>query len=232
MSLQEPFLQAIIEHPDDDAPRLVFADWLEEQGQTERAEFIRVQCELARFSEDDPRRQNLEIRERELLTEYARQWAESLRSWGVPGEFTRGFVESITLRPQSFLDNADGIFGAAPIRCVEFQTAMFQLPALILIHPSSAALMPAVASCPHIRRLIRVSFWLNGIGDDGIRALAMSHFLTQLRSLDLRNNELSDLGVEALALSPNFSGLTVLNLASNKIGSVGVRALAGSRHLT
>jgi uncharacterized protein (TIGR02996 family) len=46
---------AVIAHPDDDAPRLVFADWLEEHGtkvDVARAEFIRVQCELARLPAD------------------------------------------------------------------------------------------------------------------------------------------------------------------------------------
>lgn len=44
------FLAAIAENPQDDTPRLIFADWLEECGnQPERAEFIRVQCELARM---------------------------------------------------------------------------------------------------------------------------------------------------------------------------------------
>ncbi len=37
----------ILEHPDDDDRRLVYADLLEEAGQGERAEFIRVQVELA-----------------------------------------------------------------------------------------------------------------------------------------------------------------------------------------
>ena len=41
------FLRTIIDAPDDDGPRLVYADWLEEHGETARAEFIRVQCELA-----------------------------------------------------------------------------------------------------------------------------------------------------------------------------------------
>ena len=40
------FLAAIKAAPDDDAPRLELADWLEEDGQPERAEFIRVQCRL------------------------------------------------------------------------------------------------------------------------------------------------------------------------------------------
>lgn len=42
------FLRAIIAAPDDDLPRLAYADWLEESGEAELAEFIRVQCELAK----------------------------------------------------------------------------------------------------------------------------------------------------------------------------------------
>src|SRR5262249_51734963 len=42
----EGFLQAILAAPEDDTPRLVYADWLEERGDP-RGEFIRIQCELA-----------------------------------------------------------------------------------------------------------------------------------------------------------------------------------------
>lgn len=42
-------LRDICAHPADDAPRLIFADWLDEHGQLERAEFIRVQCEISRW---------------------------------------------------------------------------------------------------------------------------------------------------------------------------------------
>ena len=40
----EPFLAAISANLDDDTPRLVFADWLQENGDEPRAEFIRIQC--------------------------------------------------------------------------------------------------------------------------------------------------------------------------------------------
>jgi uncharacterized protein (TIGR02996 family) len=43
------FLAAIRAAPDDDAPRLVYADFLHENGEEDRAEFIRVQCRLARM---------------------------------------------------------------------------------------------------------------------------------------------------------------------------------------
>ena len=46
-----PVRVAIIAHPDDDTPRLIFADWLEEKGDSARAEFIRVQIDRARLPE-------------------------------------------------------------------------------------------------------------------------------------------------------------------------------------
>jgi len=48
-----PFLRMIAENPDDDAPRLVFSDWLDEHEHHEHAEFIRLQIELARMDPSD-----------------------------------------------------------------------------------------------------------------------------------------------------------------------------------
>src|SRR3954463_15201453 len=52
MTSEEAFVQAILADPEDDTPRLVFADWLDEHGQHARAEFIRLQCRLAAAPED------------------------------------------------------------------------------------------------------------------------------------------------------------------------------------
>jgi uncharacterized protein (TIGR02996 family) len=41
-------LAAVRAAPDDDLPRLVMADWLEENGRGDRAEFVRLQCEIER----------------------------------------------------------------------------------------------------------------------------------------------------------------------------------------
>jgi uncharacterized protein (TIGR02996 family) len=51
-TLANDFLHAIWKSPDDDTPRLIFVDWLDENGDPERAEFIRVQCRLERTPED------------------------------------------------------------------------------------------------------------------------------------------------------------------------------------
>ena len=50
MSDHAAFLNAVLERPDDDLPRLVYADYLDETGEPNRAEFIRVQIELARLA--------------------------------------------------------------------------------------------------------------------------------------------------------------------------------------
>jgi len=53
MTEREGLLRAICEAPDDDAPRLVYADWLDEHGDPLQAEFIRVQIEMARIPKDE-----------------------------------------------------------------------------------------------------------------------------------------------------------------------------------
>src|SRR5262249_4725627 len=70
------FLADIRADPDDDAPRLIYADWLHEHGDADRAEFIRLQCELARLGAADPRRPALEQREGELLEAHRLRWTE------------------------------------------------------------------------------------------------------------------------------------------------------------
>lgn len=47
MTEQDAFLHAICTNPDDDTTRLVYADCLDEYGEHDRAEFIRVGCEIA-----------------------------------------------------------------------------------------------------------------------------------------------------------------------------------------
>lgn len=67
MTDRESLIRAICETPDDDVPRLVFADWLEEHGEAERAGFIRLQCEIAEWFDPHEQAPRLEpLREREI----------------------------------------------------------------------------------------------------------------------------------------------------------------------
>jgi uncharacterized protein (TIGR02996 family) len=53
---EQELLAAIWARPLEDAPRLIYADWLDERGDAPRAEFVRVQVEAARLSKWDDRR--------------------------------------------------------------------------------------------------------------------------------------------------------------------------------
>src|SRR5436309_1747714 len=94
---ETPFVRAIAEAPDDDLIRLVYADWLDDQGNP-YGEFIRVQVELEKLGETDPKRPALEERQREL--EHAvsfDQWKKSLFSYGFEARCRRGFVDELNL---------------------------------------------------------------------------------------------------------------------------------------
>ena len=68
MTDRDALLRTIVENPDDDTPRLVYADWLDDHGEAAEAEFVRVQVELepVRDRLDDPHVRRL-IRRAELL---------------------------------------------------------------------------------------------------------------------------------------------------------------------
>src|SRR5437762_7367117 len=97
MSDEQGFLAAIREHPDDDTPRLVYADWLDDHGDADRAEFIRVQCELARLGEYHERRNELEQREKELLKAHEMEWLGIIAEIEGRGEtrFARGLLSEL-----------------------------------------------------------------------------------------------------------------------------------------
>lgn len=141
MTAHDQFLQTIIANPDDDAPRLVFADWLEEQGECERAEFIRVQVELALLLEGIPEFQwdSLDhvcdpdssddqewkhhvnvLRHRE----YGLRGCEFFPSWCPliilhnvnTSRYVRGFIESIDVPWSQWLAYHEQIRTATPLR--------------------------------------------------------------------------------------------------------------------
>src|SRR6476660_8352291 len=87
MSDSPALLAAIRQAPADDAPRLVYADWLDEHGQPERAEFIRIQCELARR-----KTKALRGREAEMLAAHHDAFAGHLAAPGLRFRFERGFI--------------------------------------------------------------------------------------------------------------------------------------------
>jgi uncharacterized protein (TIGR02996 family) len=54
MNREAAFLEAIRAAPHDDGLRLVYADWLEEHGQSDKAEFLRLDCRLTAVLREPP----------------------------------------------------------------------------------------------------------------------------------------------------------------------------------
>lgn len=82
-------LAAIAADPDDDGPRIVYADWLQDHGDP-RGELIAVQCALSRGRATD-----LVERERSLLERHEDEWLARAGLRPGEGRFQRGFIERV-----------------------------------------------------------------------------------------------------------------------------------------
>lgn len=124
------FLRCILANPHDDQSRLILADWLQDYDRDpERAEFIRVQCELvATPAIPTEHFQHLKGRERELFNRNIYRWelginpiVAACRLGGDPESsheqiavITRGFVSEVRLTLVAFRGSRCGTCGAIP----------------------------------------------------------------------------------------------------------------------
>jgi uncharacterized protein (TIGR02996 family) len=206
------FLACAKERPEDDAPRLVLADWLEERGDpvlTARAEFLRLQCQ-------GPRTPLGRARQGELLGHFADTWLGPLRL------FVRGWSGSRGLL-QVGADARELLGGAA-----DLPPEAFAWVEGLTVYGLDDKQATRLAGSPWLTQLNALVAPRNGLGDAGARALANSPYLAGLRTLFLRGNAVGDAGATALATSPWLGSLSVLSLAQNRVGATGARALATS----
>ena len=118
MTEREARLRAVCENPDDDTPRLVLADWLQENGDEPRAEFIRVQVEQSRLKPGTVPDWKCYSRARKLFTSHGRAWEQQIVAndefrWD---EFVRGFAEGVAVTSiATFKDFAKPIFSRTPL---------------------------------------------------------------------------------------------------------------------
>jgi uncharacterized protein (TIGR02996 family) len=241
--MHDAFLQEILARPDDDAPRLIYADWLEEQGDV-RAEFIRIQCALWGMEEYHPDYRRLHARELALLKQHKDAWLGPIRHMTFEARFYRGFVREITVGPQQFLRHWTELFRLAPIQ------------RLNLTRVTDATVLPLVA-CEGFRRITELRI----TGDSGGGRLASlllgSYHLLLIRKLvwrgeldpdaqevisDLvRDSRLTELTIEQAFLGPRAThqfgivgqqrALVALDVSSCGIG-YGLQHLATSGWLT
>jgi uncharacterized protein (TIGR02996 family) len=199
MNIEAALLAEVIANPAEDGPRLICADWLEEYGGKagqERAEFIRVQIELARLDEDDPRRAELQGRERRLMPRWEREWSWPIRHLFERLEPRRGFAERVTVSARKFVQNGETLFAVAPLREIQ------------LVGLESAPDLPQQPALSRIEHLgIR-----NLIDSHPLPSLLRSHHLADLRGLDLECCDLPS-GRSLFTRMPDLRSLTLTQCA-------------------
>jgi uncharacterized protein (TIGR02996 family) len=252
MSAEALFL-AILENPEDDLPRLAYADWLDEHGDERRAEFIRVQCRLARLPDNDPDRPALRRREMELIAAHGAGWLEELPAAMretplLASPFRRGFPADVTVALKDFCSGGEELFNCAPIESVTVhdlprrgtgqekhgRAEMMLLRAIFgsTTHGAADAASAGaadLAGCPALARVREVHLGYNELTADNLAALLDSpHWPTGVIELDLGMNRIGAAGAERLASCPKLSRLTRLKLNGNRIAAAGASALARS----
>jgi uncharacterized protein (TIGR02996 family) len=169
---EEGLLQSILAAPDDDGVRLVYADWLDEHGQPERAEFIRAQVALESEPELSPRWRELYARSEKLLKGRVTKWCPPLENLGAQPAYRRGFVESVVTSTRLFVRRAADLFAKVPLRWLRLGSTA-----------EGVSLADALRS-PALARMygLTVDFPLEG---DDPRALAESPHAANLRVLEV-----------------------------------------------
>jgi uncharacterized protein (TIGR02996 family) len=221
MSDGDALLAAILAEPDEDTPRLAYADWLDEVGDEvgqARAELIRVQIELARMP-PGVRNLNLEAREKRLLAIHYKDWLAPLQAEGEPlrggeahGLFRRGFVEVVWMPATWFVTRAEVLFGRVPVR------------ELRVTHAAIEELAAVVASA-YFPRLNALDMCNRGLGDRVARVLTQRPAVAGLSRLSLRGCGLTDAAAYRLADADFDWPLAELDVTHNAISAAGLAVL-------
>ena len=251
MTDRDAFLAAIRANPDEDTPRLAFADFLDEQGTKPdqyRADFIRTACRLARAEPYSPEWRVLGERNAKLVRKIPATWTAHLKGRAIASDFERGFIGHVTMYSKRFVAEGAKLFDDDPIRTVKFATLK-----------SARGSVPAkeLFACPHLARLARVILDGSGLKDKELAAFAQSPHTANLRGLSLGgdnpfprsalpallaarpnladlsllgNTHVKDPHMKALADAKGLANLTHLNLDRTGVTAVGIASLVGSKH--
>jgi uncharacterized protein (TIGR02996 family) len=242
-AIEHAFLRAIHDCPLDNAPRRIYADWLEERGEV-RAEFIRLQCDLTASNASDCARNDLRVRERSLLAKFGKTLAGPLGDVVQHVEFERGLPKTVTIRPKDFIHN-DGLIRVYAIHRAWFvgwgrgvaslarAPHLMQLTAAGFRHadlPYHAWL--ALFQSPGMERVEELDLSHNALPRGAWLTLLDGHFLPNLKRLNLENNRLGLVALRQLAAAPLLARLREVRLRGNRRDAQAMTILYASPHLT
>jgi uncharacterized protein (TIGR02996 family) len=216
-SSTEELLEAVLDAPDDDAPRLVYADALLDRGDP-RGELIVAQLQLARERMVEARRLELEAAAQKLVREHTARLGAAYAELNAGFMFRRGFVEQLTAPARALLGSA------------AFARLMTHEPVreLMLLEVDDDA-AEEIAALPLMRRIVHLGC-RGSLGARGAKVLAEAPTLAGLRALDLAGTMLGEAGCGAIAGSRVLSPLS-LALNGTAAGDGGAIALAGGAAL-
>jgi uncharacterized protein (TIGR02996 family) len=252
----ESLYAGICAHPDEDTPRLVLADWLDEQGDKPsafRADIVRTHCRLARMEPWSPEWRELNEHWQTLSVKFEGQkvdnklpWAAHLKGRVRAWALERGLVGHLTLFSKRFVNEGDSYFEQDPVRSVKF----------VKLDSAMGSVKPDVLfKCAHLARIAEVDFDGSGLADKALDLFAQSPHIAGLRSLGLggnnpfarttlpkllaklpalaklnlaNNSHFTNADAEELAKCAHLARLRVLNLNGTGVKGEGVAALAGS----
>ncbi len=241
---ERALLDAILAAPDDDAPRVVYADWLQQRGDP-RGELIAVGLELARMAPGDPRRRELaerhEVLERAhrivvdgkpVVGMYERGFPTDIGLWG--DELDR-LAKVVPLAPLvslgiSYVDDAQlcrlATMSIGTIRRL-YVRAVDRTPRVVL-----SASLRALAAWSELHKLDRLDLWAK-LDRAAFRAILFADGL-RLRHLRLGKTSLGSAAVNAIVESPQATTLETLVIEGSRVGSHAGRLVActGLRELT
>ncbi len=211
-------LAAVHCHPDDDAPRLAHADWLEANGDKERAEFIRLQIRAVRLGLQWHERYRAEQDAATLLRTHQVRWLGPT----VPGldwVWSRGYPEVLSVRDvAAFAAHGRDVLGRGP-RVIRLTSPGDFAPA-------------AFAACEALAQVRELRLEWSGLGDDFIGVLAASPHLGGLATLRLRYGAVTGAGLAHLAAAEGLAGLEELEVVgTTSVTVTQAAAFAGSRLL-
>ncbi len=220
-----PLMRTIVDNPDADLPRLVYADWLDEQGDpmlSMLAEAIRLSIESETMPVRSGERKAYDQRQYELLA--LDRDAVRLPTADWPHEsFTlrRGFPERLHCTLRRFAEGGAEVLEFAPITSVAFVDSM---------NPRGDLRYAAAAfSRPEMIRL-RGLFVVAVLGEDALEALAGNPNVRNLRDVDLQlDDALSNDAATALARAAiRFTSLTKLELWGTRMTTAARATLRGA----
>ena len=123
----DAFQAAILANPHDNAPRLVYADWLEERGECHRAEFIRVQLArhhgetLTADQSDALRKREAELKSLIGLPDKLQipHAVKRRRPHSFEAHYARGFVEYVVGKWEAWFACAEQLRAECPLLRVQ-----------------------------------------------------------------------------------------------------------------